>query len=52
MQLVYDFLINEVKLNKDDKIVVGVSAGPDSMFLLWVLMELRKSIGFSLCADG
>ncbi|MBR3660368.1 MAG: tRNA lysidine(34) synthetase TilS [Bacilli bacterium] len=48
MDLVYDFLINQVKLNKNDKIVVGVSAGPDSMFLLWILMELRNKIGFSL----
>ena len=48
MNLVYNFLINEIKLNKNDSIVIGVSAGPDSMFLLHVLIELRKKLGFKI----
>ena len=48
MDLVCDFLLNKIKLTKNDKVVIGVSAGPDSMFLLYVLMELRKSIGFKI----
>ena len=48
MNLVYDFLINKINLQKNDKVVVGVSAGPDSMFLLYVLIKLREKIGFSI----
>ena len=48
MNLVFDFLKNKINLLKDDLVVVGVSAGPDSMFLLYVLMELRKEIGFKI----
>ena len=46
MDLVLDFLHNKLKLNKEDKIVVGVSAGPDSMFLLQLLIELQHKINF------
>lgn len=48
MNKVYDFLINNVKLNAKDVIVVGVSAGPDSMALLYILNELRKKIDYKL----
>ena len=48
MDSVYNFLMNKVKLNKKDIIVVGVSAGPDSMALLYILNELRKKIGYKL----
>ena len=48
MDLVYEFLTKEINLQRNDKVVVGVSAGPDSMFLLYVLMELRKKIGFTI----
>ncbi len=48
MDLVYNFLINEIKLNEKDSIVVGVSAGPDSMALLHILIELRKKYNYKL----
>ena len=38
MDLVYEFLVNKIKLNKDSKIVIGVSTGPDSMCLLNILL--------------
>ena len=48
MDLVLDFLENKLKLKASDKIVIGVSAGPDSMFLLNLLIELRKKIKFAI----
>ena len=48
MENVYEFLLNRIKLNSDDVIVVGVSAGPDSMALLYILNELKKKIGFKI----
>ena len=48
MDSVYNFLMNKVKLNKKDIIVVGVSAGPDSMALLYILNDLRKKIGYKI----
>lgn len=48
MNKVYDFLIHDIDLKKDDVIVVGVSGGPDSMALLFILTLLRKQIGFSI----
>ena len=46
MDLVLNFLLNKLNLKESDKIIVGVSAGPDSMFLLHLLIELRKKINF------
>ena len=48
MDKVKNFLINKINLSKKDIIVVGVSAGPDSMALLYILNELRKKIGFKI----
>ena len=48
MKEVYNFLLNKIKLNKDDIIVAGVSAGPDSMALLYILEDIRKKIPFKI----
>ena len=48
MNFVIDFLEKKINLKRNDSIVVGVSAGPDSMFLLYILIELRRKIGFEI----
>lgn len=48
MKKVYDYLLNSIKLNSNDTIVVGVSAGPDSMALLYILEDLRKTLNFKI----
>ena len=48
MKEVYNFLLNKVKLTKEDVIVAGVSAGPDSMALLYILEDIRKKIPFKI----
>lgn len=48
MDNVYEFLEKEIALNKNDTIVVGVSAGPDSMALLYILKELQKINKFKI----
>ena len=46
MQEVLDYLDGLVSNN--DKIVVAVSGGPDSMFLLDALLKVRKSKTFDI----
>lgn len=48
MENVYNFLKKTVCLKANDRIVVGVSAGPDSMALLYILKELQKVIGYKI----
>ena len=51
MEEVYNFIRNKIDLNSEDTIVVGVSGGPDSMALIYILNEFKEKIGFSLvCA--
>ena len=42
MDKVLDYLINTIKLEENDIIVLGNSGGPDSMFLLTALLKLRE----------
>jgi tRNA(Ile)-lysidine synthase len=51
MNKVYDFLLKEVGLKYRDTVVVGVSGGPDSMALLYILSGLKKELDlFIICA--
>ena len=51
MNRVIDFLLNTIKLKDGDTIVLGNSAGPDSMCLLNILLDIRKKIDIKIvCA--
>ncbi len=51
MDKVISFLVNEVKIKMNDTIVLGNSGGPDSMFLLNVLLSLRDKYNLKIvCA--
>ena len=42
---------NDIGLKPDDAIVVGVSGGPDSMALLYIMNEFKNNMGLKLiCA--
>lgn len=48
MDKVYNFLKKTICLKQNDRVVVGVSAGPDSMALLYILKKLQKEIGYKI----
>lgn len=48
MDKVYNFLKKTICLKQNDRVVVGVSAGPDSMALLHILKELQKEIAYKI----
>lgn len=51
MNKVINYLLEELKLTKDDTLVIGNSGGPDSMALFDILLKLRKKINFKIiCA--
>ena len=51
MEEVYNFIRNEIDLSPGDAIVVGVSGGPDSMALLYILNEFKAKMDLKLiCA--
>ncbi len=51
MEEVYNFILNKIDLNPNDIIVAGISGGPDSMALLFILNEFKKKMGLKLiCA--
>lgn len=51
MKDIYSFLLNESGIKSKDSVVVGVSGGPDSMALLYVMNKLKKELDLVLvCA--
>jgi tRNA(Ile)-lysidine synthase len=51
MEEVYNFIGQEIELKPEDIVVIGVSGGPDSMALLYILNEFKNKIGFKIvCA--
>ena len=38
----FEFLIDDKLVTKEDRIAVGVSGGADSMLLLWGLIDKQK----------
>lgn len=51
MEFVFEFLNKNLVIKEGDNIVIGLSGGPDSMVLLHLLIELRKTKKFNIiCA--
>ena len=51
MDLIYDVFdaINRYgMLEKDDRVLIGLSGGPDSVFLTYALMRLRRKLGVKI----
>jgi tRNA(Ile)-lysidine synthase len=47
---VRNYLLSRGMIEPGDRLLAAVSGGPDSVFLLYALMDLRDQIGFSLMA--
>lgn len=51
MEEVYEFIGKKLKLTEIDTVVIGVSGGPDSMALLYIVNQFKEKIGFKIiCA--
>ena len=51
MEEVYNFIRNNIGLKMEDSVVIGVSGGPDSMALLYILNEFKKNMNLKIiCA--
>lgn len=51
MEEVYEFIGKKLKLTEIDTVVIGVSGGPDSMALLYIMNQFKEKIGFKIiCA--
>lgn len=51
MEEVYDFISKKLNLTEKDSVVIGVSGGPDSMALLYIINQFKEKIGFKIiCA--
>ena len=51
MEEVYNFIRNKLSFKTGDVIVAGISGGPDSMALLYILNEFKKKLDLKLvCA--
>ena len=47
---ILDFIELHHMLEENDRVIAGISGGADSVYLLFVLRELREKIGFDLIA--
>lgn len=51
MEEVYNFIRNNIGLKMEDSVVIGVSGGPDSMALLYIMNEFKKNMNLKIiCA--
>ena len=44
----FDIVVEHALIEEDDNVVLGLSGGPDSMALLYILIEIKKKIDFNL----
>ncbi|NLC48198.1 MAG: tRNA lysidine(34) synthetase TilS [Tenericutes bacterium] len=51
MEEVYNYIKKNIELTSEDTIIIGVSGGPDSMALLYIMNEFKEKIHFNIvCA--